>query len=96
MKGIFTKEKSGSLKTSKEQVEENLRTIYTDEKKDEPIVVPTDIHSISPPKHQFDISTPRLSEVKQAVKKARSESVPWPIGLPYSVYENAPDVLKLR
>ncbi|KAK0142425.1 hypothetical protein N1851_019804 [Merluccius polli] len=33
VKGIFTKEKSGSLKTSKDQVEEHLRTTYTDEKK---------------------------------------------------------------
>lgn len=67
VKGIFTKERSGSLKTSKDQVEEHLRTIYTDE----PIVVPTDIPPISPPQHQFDISLPKLSEVKQAVKKGK-------------------------
>ncbi len=95
VKGIFTKEKSGFLKTSKDQVEEHLRTIYTDEKKDEPIVVPTDIPPVSPPQHQFDISPPKLSEVKQAVKKARSASAPGPNGVPYSVYKNAPDVLKI-
>ncbi|XP_042589393.1 general transcription factor II-I repeat domain-containing protein 2-like [Cyprinus carpio] len=82
VKGIFTKEKSGFLKTSKDQVEEHLRTIFTDEKKDEPIVVPTDIPPISSPQHQFDISPPKLSEVKQAVKKARSASAPGPNGVP--------------
>ncbi|KAK0147628.1 LINE-1 retrotransposable element ORF2 protein [Merluccius polli] len=81
VKGIFTKEKSGSLKTSKDQVEEHLRTIYTDEKNYEPIVVPTDIPPISPPQHQFDISPPKLSEVKQAVKKERSASAPGPNGV---------------
>ncbi len=95
VKGIFTKEKSGFLKTSKDQVEEHLRTIYTDEKKDEPIVVPTDIPPVSPPQHQFDISPPKLSEVKQAVKKARSASAPGPNGVPYSVYKKTPDVLKI-
>lgn len=45
-------------------------------------------------KHQFDISPPKLSEVKQAVKKARSASAPGPNGVPYSVYKNASDVLK--
>lgn len=95
VRGIFTKEKSGSLKTSKDQVEEYLRTIYTDEKKDEPIVVPTDILPISPPQHQFEISPPKLSEVKQAVKKAKSASAPGPNGVPYSVCKNATDVLKI-
>ncbi|KAL1279297.1 hypothetical protein QQF64_025970 [Cirrhinus molitorella] len=95
VKGIFTKEKNGSLKTSKEQVEGHLRTIYTDEKKDEPIVISTDIPPISLPQHQFDISPTKLSEVRQAVKKARSASAPGPNGVPYSVYKNAPDVLKI-
>lgn len=95
MKGIFTKEKSGSLKTSRDQVEEHLRTIYSDEKKDEPVIVPADIPPISPPQHQFDISPPKLSEVKQAVRKARSASAPGPNGVPYSVFKNTPDVLKI-
>lgn len=66
-----------------------------DERKDEPISVPTDISPISPPQHQFDISPPRLSEVKQVIRKARSASAPGPNGVPYSVYKNAPDVLKI-
>lgn len=78
VKGMFTKEKSRSLKTSKDQVEEYLRNIYTDEQKDGLIVVPTDIPPISPPQHQFDISPPKLSEVKQALKTARSASAPGP------------------
>ncbi len=59
VKGIFTKEKSGFLKTSKDQVEEHLRTIYTDEKKDEPIVVPTDIPPVSP--HNISLISALLS-----------------------------------
>ncbi|KAJ8346703.1 hypothetical protein SKAU_G00281040 [Synaphobranchus kaupii] len=95
LKGIFTKEKSGSLKASKEEVEGHLRSIYADELKDQPLLVPTDIPPISPPQHQFDTSPPKLSEVKEAVKKARSASAPGPNGVPYCVYKNAPDVLKL-
>ncbi len=41
------------------------------------------------------MSPPKLSKVKQAVKKARSASAPGPNGVPYSVYKNAPDVLKI-
>ncbi|KAJ8352263.1 hypothetical protein SKAU_G00237390 [Synaphobranchus kaupii] len=95
LKGIFTKEKSGSLKASKEEVEGHLRSIYADELKDQLLLVPTDIPPISPPQHQFDTSPPKLSEVKEAVKKARSASAPGPNGVPYCVYKNAPDVLKL-
>lgn len=81
------------MKASKEKVEEHLRIIHTDEVKDESILVPTDIPPISPLQHQFNISPPKLSEVKEVVKKASSASVLGPNGVPYCVYKNAPDVL---
>lgn len=38
---------------------------------------------------------PKLSEVKQVVKKARSSSSPGPNGVPYKLYKNCPKVLEL-
>ncbi len=38
---------------------------------------------------------PKLSEVRQIVKKARSSSAPGPNGVPYKLYKNCPKVLEV-
>lgn len=36
-----------------------------------------------------------MREVEEVIKKARSASVPWPNGLPYKLYKNCPQVVKV-
>lgn len=45
------------------------------------------------PQHEFDTSSTKLSEVREAHRKARSASAPGPSGVVYIIYKNAPDIL---
>lgn len=49
----------------------------------------------APPTAEFNIKPPKLSEVRQVVKKARSLSAPGPNGVLYKLYKNCPKVLEL-
>lgn len=44
---------------------------------------------------EFNIMPPKLSEVKQVVRKARSSSAPGLNGVLYKLYKNCPKVLEL-
>ncbi len=94
MKALFTKEKSGSLKVSKKELEDHLKKTHTDRQRFEQRVIPPDMPPISQPEHQLDDSPPRWSEVEKTVRKARAASAPGPNGVPYRLYKNAPEVLR--
>lgn len=47
----------------------------------------------APPIAEFDIIPPKLSKIRQIVKKARSSSAPGPNGIPYNLYKYYPKVL---
>ncbi len=94
MKALFTKEKSGSLKVSKKELEDHLKKTHTDRQRYEQRVIPPDMPPISQPEHQLDDSPPRWSEVEKTVRKARAASAPGPNGVPYRLYKNAPEVLR--
>ena len=93
MKGLFTKEKSGSLKVSKREFEDHLKTTHTDSQRFEQREIPPDMPPIPQPDYQLDDSPPRWSEVEEAVRKARAASAPGPNGVPYRLYKNSPNVL---
>ncbi|KAK0146192.1 Retrovirus-related Pol polyprotein from type-2 retrotransposable element R2DM [Merluccius polli] len=91
---LFTKEKSGTLKTTKKDMEEHLRATNLDSKRHEQLVIPSDIPPIEPPQHHIETTPPTWKEVENTVRRARTASAPGPNGVPYKVYKNAPDVLR--
>ncbi|KAE8301041.1 hypothetical protein D5F01_LYC01192 [Larimichthys crocea] len=54
LKTLFTKEKSGVLKTTQNDLEEFLRATHSDPKCHEHLAIPPDIPPIDPPEHQFE------------------------------------------
>ena len=94
LKDLFTKEKSGILKTTKQELEEHLEKVHQDTKKDEQIIIPHDIPPIHPPEFSLETGPPKWKEVENVVRRARAASAPGPNGVPYKLYKNAPDVLR--
>lgn len=94
LKGLFSSEKSGSLKTTKRDVEDHFRSIHSDPKRHEHLAIPADIPPIAPPEHQCDVGPPTWKEVERVVHRARTASAPGPNGIPYKLYKNTPDVLR--
>ncbi len=78
VKGLFIKEKSGSLKVPKRELENHLRATHTDILRHEQRELPSDMLPIAEPEHQLDDSPPRWSEVEKSVRKARAASAPGP------------------
>ncbi|KAJ8409025.1 hypothetical protein AAFF_G00240460 [Aldrovandia affinis] len=56
VKGLFTKEKSGSLKVPKRELEDHLKTTHTDSQRFERREIPSDMPPIPQPEHQLDDS----------------------------------------
>lgn len=95
LKGLFSKEKSGILKTTKKDLEDHLRNTHLDPRRHEHLAIPSDIPPILPPKYQCDIGPPTWKEVERVIHRARTASAPGPNGVSYKVYKNSPDVLRL-
>lgn len=94
LKSIFTKEKSGALKTTKIDLEDHLKATHSDPRRHEHLTIPSDIPPIDPPEHHMPCSPPTWKEVENTVRRARTASSPGPNGVPYKVYKYAPDVLR--
>ncbi|KAK0136753.1 Retrovirus-related Pol polyprotein from type-2 retrotransposable element R2DM [Merluccius polli] len=94
VKGLFTKEKSGNLQTTKECLEAHLSQTHSDSRRHEQVTLPHDMPPLHPPKHQLDVSPPKWSEVERTVRRARAASSPGLNGVPYKLYKYAPDVLR--
>jgi len=90
---LFAKEKSGTLKIPKQELEEHLEIVHHDTKRHKQIVIPHDIPSIQPPEFNLEAGPPKWKEVESTVRRAKSASAPGPNGVPYKLYKNAPDVL---
>lgn len=75
-------------------LEDHLRKTYSEDRRHEPVIIPSDMPPIQAPEHQMDIRPPTWSEVKKVVKQARAASAPGPNGISYRLYKNTPRVLK--
>ncbi len=93
-KSLFTKDTSGKLKTSKNDLEAYLKQNHTDSQRCGLINLPPDMPPIHSPEHQLNISPPKWSEVERIVRRARAASSPGPNGVPYRLYKNSPEVLR--
>ena len=89
-KRLMDKEKSGTIANSVEEVQEYIRSVHSDPEKQIPLGDCPRIEDEQPPTTQFDVSEPKLSEIRDVVKKARSSSAPGPNGIPYKVYKMCP------
>ncbi|XP_077382825.1 5-azacytidine-induced protein 2 isoform X1 [Festucalex cinctus] len=92
---LLEEKKSGKLETTREQMEQHVKRQYSDLLRNVPLGTPGYVPQPAPPTTEFNIMPPKLSEVRQAVKKARSSSAPGPNGMPYKLYKNCPKVLEL-
>ena len=92
---LLDEKRSGKLTILKEDLEQHIKGQYTDAAKDLPLGSPGHVPRPDSPKTPFDTSPPRLSEIRDVLKRARSASAPGPNGLPYKVYKSCPQVTKI-
>lgn len=92
---LLEEKKSGKLETTREQMEQHVKRQCSDPLRNVPLGIPGYVPRPAPPTTEFNIKPPKLSEVKEVVKKARSSSAPGPNGVPYKLYKNSPKVLEL-
>lgn len=84
----------GKLLCSKEEIDQHLRSIYSDPHREEELGQCSILVNPPPPTKEFDSREPLLKEVQEVVRKARSSSAPGPSGIPYKVYKNCPLLLR--
>ena len=92
---LLEEKKSGELVITREQMEQHVKMQYSDRLRNVPLGTPGYVPRPAPPTAEFNIMPPKLSEVRQVVKKARSSSAPGPNGVPYRLYKNCPKVLEV-
>ena len=90
LKKLLGYKRSGRLQCSKEEVEEYLSLTHNDPIRNTDLGNQPKLITPEEPVTAFDISEPRLQEVKTIVKEARAASAPGPNGIPYKVYKNCP------
>ena len=93
-KRLMDKEKSGAIANSIEEVQEYIRSVHSDPEKQIPLGDCPRTEDEEPTSTQFDVSEPKLSEIKDVVKKARSSTAPGPNGIPYKVYKMCPQLTR--
>ncbi len=94
-RGLLEENTSGILDVSKEELQEHIRTQYSDPARNKPLDSPGYVPRPSEPSALFDASPPKFSEVRQVIQRARSASAPGLNGIPYKLYKSCPGVLKL-
>ena len=93
-KDLLGQKRSGSLKCSKEELEEHLSSTYSDPKCDKQLEEFARLIEPHEATREFDLSEIKLGEVQDVVKKARSASTPGPSGVSYRVYKNCPKLVR--
>lgn len=93
-KAMLREARSGSLTSTKEEVEEFLRAAYCDTHRGPRSGQPTKDQQCSTPIKHLHTTEPSWKEVKEVVKKTRTASAPGPSGLPYKIYKKCLLVLR--
>lgn len=79
--------RSGELKTTKEEVEEHLRQVHSDPRREESLYEMENLIKPPEPTIPFKVEEPSWQEVNSFLKKARGKSAPGPKGILYNVYK---------
>ena len=91
---MLGKERIGTLRCSKEDVEQYLKETHSDPLRNEDVgPCPRNV-AVEPPGVEFDCREPTWKEVAAVVKKARSGSAPWPNRVTYNVYKKCTKILR--
>ena len=93
-KDLLSEEKSGKLESSQEDVENYLREVHSDPRREEPLGECSRILQAKDPDFALDMKEPTWKEITEVVRKARSSSAPGPSGIPYRVYKKCPKLLR--
>lgn len=91
---LLEDKRSGKLEITKSELESYIKEQYSDPAKSTPLGSPGYVPRPAPPTSLFDAALPKLSEVTEVVRKARSASAPGPNGIPYKLYKYCPGVLR--
>ena len=89
-KKLLGRKASGKLQAEKEEVEEYLEKMHSNPHREEELGQMDKLLDPVEPSEVFDVSAPRLKEVKDTIRKARGGSSPGPNGVCYKVYKNSP------
>ena len=80
---MFAEPRSGELSCSKEELDDHVRSTYSDPKRDDPIPHIEDLKRPSPPGVPFNMKRITLKEVNEFVRKAIVKSEPGRDGISY-------------
>lgn len=86
--------RSGELKATKEEVEEHLRQVHNDPRREENLEEMEKLIKPAEPTIPFKAEEPSWQEVNTFLKKARAKSAPGPNGIPYKVYKYCENLRK--
>ncbi len=85
---------SGKLECPKERLENHLREVFRDERREEPLGECDLLEQQPLPSFSMNLKEPTWTEVTPIIKKARAKSAPGPSGLGYKIYKKCPRLLK--
>ena len=85
----------GEMKSTKEEVEQQLHKAHSDEEKSKVLDPPEDLIEYDEPEVEFDNTIPSWREFNKRLRKTRSKSAPGPNGVPYLVYKRCPGTAKM-
>ena len=91
-RNLLGEAKSGILTSSREEVEEHLKSAHCDLYKDGHLDHHPKIRSVANPSKDLDASEPSWKEMMEVIKRARTSSAPGPNGLPYKIYKKCPQL----
>ena len=94
-KSLLDPPKSGTLRATKQELDEHFRLAFKDPLSDSELPERTDFPEVQLPKVAFDGGEIKMNEVSQFLKKTRNKSAPGPNGIPYLLYKRCPGVQKL-
>lgn len=79
---------------TKKDLEDHMKRQMSDPKRHLPLGSPGFVPQPPFPIEEFEMAPPKLSEVEEVIRRARSTSAPGPNGIPYKLYKRCPQVLK--
>lgn len=89
-KKLLGQKRSGHLACPVEEIDNHLHATFSDTLRDLDLGPCRDLVVST----QFNSTEPTMKEVEEAVRAARSSSVPGPSGVPYKVYKQCPQLLR--
>ncbi|KAK0135439.1 Retrovirus-related Pol polyprotein from type-1 retrotransposable element R2 [Merluccius polli] len=93
-KALLGEARSGTLASSKEEVEEFVEETFSDSSRNVTLAEDHRLGTTNPPTASLSTDSPSWREVQEVVKHARSSSAPGPSGIPYKVYKKCPGLLR--